>query len=106
MVDTGSHPIRRFAAIVRACDLIVTGDTTALHMAIAVKTPVVAYFASTCAQEIEMYGRGHKIVSGISCAPCYKKICPIDEQCMKDMSVRQILNETKEWLSAHAARVP
>ena len=105
-VNTGSHPIRVFAAFVKMCDLVVTGDTTAMHVAIAVKTPVVAYFASTCAQEIEMYGRGRKIVSGISCAPCYKKICPIDEQCMKDMGIAQIFREAKHLLGQdHAASI-
>ena len=99
VVNTGSHSIQRFAAIVRACDVVVSGDTTAMHIAIAVKVPVVAYFASTCAQEIEMYGRGRKIVSEISCAPCYKKICPIDEQCMKDMSVDRIFEETRALLA-------
>ena len=105
VVNTGSHPIRRFAALVKTCDLVVTGDTTALHIAVAVKTRVLVYFASTCAQEIELYGRGRKIASDISCAPCYKKICPIDEQCMKDMSIEQIFNEAKILLGEHATRL-
>ena len=80
----------------------VTGDTTAMHIAIAVKTPVLAYFASTCAQEIELYGRGKKVVSGIACTPCYKKICPIDEQCMKDMKDEPLFREAKSLLARHA----
>ena len=102
---TGSHSIKIFAAIVKTCDLVVTGDTTAMHIAIAVKTPVVAYFASTCAAEIELYGRGRKVVSSISCAPCYKKICPIDEQCMKDMRAEEIFNEAKILREQYAARI-
>jgi heptosyltransferase-2 len=98
VVNTGSHAIRAFAAIVRRCDLIVSGDTTAMHIAIAVKTPVVAYFASTCAAEIELYGRGKKIVSGIACAPCYLRTCPIDEQCMKDMSAETLFKAAQEVL--------
>lgn len=98
LVDTGSHPIRTFAGIVRQCDLVVTGDTTALHIAVAVRTPVLAYFASTCAQEIELYGRGRKIVSAIECAPCYKRVCPIDEQCMKDMDVEGMVRLADEML--------
>ena len=97
--NAGSHLIRRFAAIVRHCDLVVTGDTIAMHIAIAAKVPVVAFFASTCAAEIELYGRGKKIVSEISCAPCYKKICPIDEQCMKDMKVETLVEAAREVLA-------
>jgi heptosyltransferase-2 len=102
---TGSHSIKTFAALVKVCDLVVTGDTTAMHIAIAVQTPVVAYFASTCAGEIELYGRGRKVISGISCAPCYKKICPIDEQCMKEMAAENIFREIKTlWEERHATR--
>ena len=106
VVSTGSHPISVFAEIVKLCDMVLTGDTTAMHVAIAVKTPVLAYFASTCAQEIEMYGRGRKIVSEIECAPCYKKDCPIDEQCMKDMRVDRIFHEAEILLGRdHATSV-
>lgn len=98
VVDTGSHSIPVFAGIVKHCDLVITGDTTALHIAVAMKTPVLSYFASTCAPEIELYGRGRKIVSSIECAPCYKKICPIDEQCMKDMDVELFTRHADEML--------
>ncbi|MBI2095708.1 MAG: glycosyltransferase family 9 protein [Candidatus Omnitrophica bacterium] len=98
VVNTGSHPIRRFAGIVKECDAVLSGDTTAMHVAIAMKVPVVAYFASTCASEIELYGRGRKIVSSIACSPCYKKTCPIDERCMKDMSPGELFGAVREVL--------
>lgn len=95
VVNTGSHSIGKFAAIISACDVVISGDTIAMHVAIAMKVPVVAFFASTCAAEIELYGRGKKIVSPIICAPCYKRICPIDEQCMKDMTVDEIFDAAR-----------
>ncbi len=98
-VDAGSHSVKRFAAIVKHCDLIVSGDTTAMHIAIAMKTPVVAYFASTCAPEIELYGRGRKIVSTLDCAPCYKKICPINEKCMTELSAEELCAAAGEALA-------
>jgi len=99
VINTGSHPIKRFAAIVRECDVVISGDTIAMHVAIAMKVPVVAFFASTCAAEIELYGRGKKVVSEISCAPCYLKDCPIDEQCMKDMKPDRLFEMAKEVLN-------
>ncbi len=98
VIHTGAHDIKRFGALVKECDLVISGDTTAMHIAIAVKTPVLAYFASTCAAEIELYNRGKKIISEISCAPCYKKICPIDEQCMKDLSAESLAEAASELL--------
>lgn len=104
VVQTGSHSIQRFAALVRACRVVLSGDTTAMHIAIAVKTPVIAYFASTCAPEIELYGRGKKIVSGIDCAPCYKKICPINEKCMTDFEAEPLYQAALEYLKSEAVR--
>lgn len=105
--NTGAHAIHRFAAIVAECDAIVSGDTTALHVAVAVQTPVVVYFGSTCPVEIELYGRGRKIVSALPCAPCYKRVCPISEteKCMKDISAERIFEELKGVLS-DARRFP
>lgn len=104
IVNTGSHPIRTFAGIVRECAAVLSGDTTAMHIAIAVKVPVAAYFASTCASEIELYGRGVKVVSGIECAPCYKSVCPIDEKCMTDLDPEVLFSALKEALSLKRAR--
>jgi heptosyltransferase-2 len=81
-VDGGAdHPLPVFAGIVAACDLVVTGDTLGMHLAIAAKVPVVVLFGSTCPQEIELYGRGEKVVTPISCHPCYRRTCDISPSC-------------------------
>ena len=87
------HTIKQFAAIMGHCDLVMTGDTLAMHIAIAMKKEVVVFFASTCAAEIELYGRGTKLVSELECAPCYLRLCPIDEKCMKIFPVDRILEQ-------------
>lgn len=97
-INTGHHPIFRFAAIVKLCDLVITGDTTAMHIAIATDRPCLVYFGSTCAAEIELYGRGAKIVSQESCAPCYKRECPYGEICMKKMDPEGLFVEAKKLL--------
>jgi heptosyltransferase-2 len=68
-VDAGNHnPLLEFAALVELCDVLVTSDSLALHVAVARRVPVVAFFAPTSAAEIELYGRGEKVVSA---APDY-----------------------------------
>lgn len=52
-----------FAARVELCDVLVTSDSLALHVAIARDVRHVAFFAPTSAAEIETYGLGEKIVS-------------------------------------------
>lgn len=64
LVDAGTdHSISRFAALVDRCDALVTSDSLGMHIAIARRVAVVAFFAPTSAAEIELYGRGQKVVS-------------------------------------------
>ncbi len=64
VVDAGAdHGLLEFAAIVALSDVLVTSDSLALHVAVALGTRVVAFFAPTSAAEIELYGLGDKIVS-------------------------------------------
>jgi len=94
LVDTGTeNPIREFAGIVGCCDLIVTGDTLAMHIAIALKVPVLVILGSTCHQEIELYGRGSKIVSDFDCSPCYRGVCPKEANCMEAIPADRVFAE-------------
>ena len=62
--DSGcENPLLEFAALVALCDLLVTSDSLALHMAIAQDVRAVAFFAPTSAAEIELYGHGEKVAS-------------------------------------------
>ena len=62
--DGGSHnSLLQFAALVSHCDLVVASDSLAMHLAIARRVPVVAFFAPTSAAEIELFGRGEKVLS-------------------------------------------
>jgi len=81
--DAGRHPLREFAGVVARCDLVVTGDTLGMHLAIAARVPVVVLFGSTCPQEIELYGRGEKVVTDIECHPCYLRACDIHPSCQE-----------------------
>lgn len=64
VVDGGAdNQLGEFAALIDRLDVLVTSDSLAMHMAIARRRPVVAFFAPTSAAEIELYGLGEKVVS-------------------------------------------
>ena len=91
LIDTGhDNPLRKFAGIVGNCDLMVTGDTLAMHIAIGLKVPVVVILGPTCHQEIELYGRGIKIVTDFECSPCYLSKCPKQVTCMDATTVDEV----------------
>ncbi len=61
-VDLGTdNPLRHFAAMLGELDLVVAGDTMALHAALATGTKVVALFGPTPHQEVDLGGHGEKI---------------------------------------------
>ncbi len=99
LIDPGATPsLHRFAALVSRCRLVVTGDTLAMHMALATGLPVVVIFGSTCAQEIEVYGRGRKIVPTVDCHPCYKKTCDLEKTCVDSISTETVFQGIKDLL--------
>jgi len=72
--DPGTdNDLATFGALVAGLDLLVTSDSLALHLAIATQRPVVAFFAPTSAAEIELYGRGEKVVSTAADACSYRR---------------------------------
>lgn len=76
---------------VAACDLVLTGDSLGMHMAIAAEKYVIAWFGPTCAQEIELYGRGVKLRTKAACAPCWKRTCEQNKMCYDQVSLTDIM---------------
>lgn len=73
VVDAGTgNSLPQFGGIVDGLDLLLTSDSLAMHVAIARRVPVVAFFAPTSAAEIELYGRGEKVASTAPDACTYR----------------------------------
>lgn len=99
VIDTGCHnTLTQFAALVNLCHIVVTGDTTALHLGIALKKCIVAIFGPTCAQEIELYGRGEIVKTSLSCAPCYRRICDISPNCMEVINPEEVMQRINKFI--------
>ena len=73
VVDAGTgNSLLEFAALVSLCDLLVVSDSLALHVALALGVPVVAFFAPTSAAEVHLFGLGEKVVSTAPDACSYR----------------------------------
>ena len=103
VVDTGcDHDELTFAAVVQRCNVMVTGDTMAMHAAIACDVPVVVLFGPTCEQEIDLFGRGSKVRTSLGCSPCYRHTCDESPNCMDDIAIERVLDEIRRWAAAPA----
>lgn len=83
LIDAGcDNPVRHFASLVGACNLVITGDTLAMHLSLALNRRTIVLFGPTSAAEIEMYGLGEKVVPRMDCLSCYKPKCDFVPNCM------------------------
>lgn len=90
--------LRRGACFMDLCDIVITGDSFGMHMAIGLKKYVIAWFGLSCAAEIELYGRGEKLTpDGLWCSPCWKKVCPYNLECIQMIDLDKILRLTKDY---------
>lgn len=98
VIDTGhDNSLREFGALVSLCDVLVTGDTMALHLATALSKRVVALFGPTSAEEIELYGRGVKLQpKEMTCLCCYLSDCEVKPACMEQISPTTVFEAVAE----------
>ncbi|MHB8580202.1 MAG: glycosyltransferase family 9 protein [Ignavibacteriaceae bacterium] len=90
--------LRRGACFMDICDVVITGDSFGMHMAIGLKKYVIAWFGLSCAAEIELYGRGEKLIPvELECSPCWKKVCPYNLECIQMIDLGKIIQLTKEY---------
>jgi heptosyltransferase-2 len=69
-----------------------------MHIAIALRKFVIAWFGVSCWTEIDLYDRGVKIFQkDLFCSPCWKKQCPYNLECIKLVDLDKILSEIDKF---------
>jgi|WetSurMetagenome_2_1015567.scaffolds.fasta_scaffold19520_4 ADP-heptose:LPS heptosyltransferase len=99
VIDTGcDNSLLEFTAIVDMCDLIITADTLALHIATSLGKKIVSLFGPTSSSEIELYGRGIKLSSPDGCKCYYRKYCSEDVSCMEKITSIKVIEAFESLL--------
>jgi ADP-heptose:LPS heptosyltransferase len=100
VIDAGcDNAIRHFASIVGECHLVVTGDTLAMHLSLALGRRTIVLFGPTSAVEIDLYGLGEKVVPLMECLSCYKPTCDFVPNCMDLISPAMVEAAVERQLS-------
>lgn len=72
----GKTTIKELAAVSAASSLFIGVDSAPMHIAAAVKTPVIALFGPTDKNSWAPYGKGHVVIEKpFPCKPCKKGSC-------------------------------
>jgi len=98
----GKTTLKQLGALFAKAELIISADSGPLHIAIALSKPVVALFGPTSKEITGPLNQEDTILlqKEIDCViPCYRQDC-LDNRCMKQISVEDVINsiEEKKWL--------
>jgi ADP-heptose:LPS heptosyltransferase len=98
--------LRRGICYENLCDVVITGDTFGMHLAIALKKYVIVWFGVSCWSEVELYGRGVKLIpEGLECSPCWKHECPYNLECIQMIDLDRIYQETVKFMESKRKEV-
>jgi lipopolysaccharide heptosyltransferase II len=101
---TGATSLRQLVALCSRARLFVGCDTGPMHVAAAVKTPVVALFGPADPGRTGPWGAGHRVLRvPPPCAPCNRRTCDQPRHaCMEDLGVELVLAAVGAELSVPA----
>ncbi|MGE5435632.1 MAG: glycosyltransferase family 9 protein [Syntrophothermus sp.] len=97
LIDTGSdNSIREFFALMSLPDIVITGDTLALHVSAALNKKTICLFGPTSSNEIEDYGLIEKVYPDMECLVCYLNECAKSPNCMDLISSKMVLDKVNK----------
>ena len=100
----GKTSLAEFMKVIPGCDLYISNDTGAMHVAAALGVPTLAIFGPTDEQATRPLGpRVQLVVGQAECRPCLLRHCPIDHRCMNSVSVEQVFDAARALLGASKA---
>jgi ADP-heptose:LPS heptosyltransferase len=99
VIDTGCfNPPRQFATLLNLCDVVVTGDSLALHIGLALHKRMVVLLGPTSETEIDLYGLGKKITAEMDCLCCYRQVCDQSPNCMESIPMETVYRSVEEQI--------
>ncbi|MGA1842134.1 MAG: glycosyltransferase family 9 protein [bacterium] len=97
----GKLSIRKTAAILSQCDLLVSGDTGPLHIATSVGTKVIGLFGAADPARTGPIGYGNIVIQpNLPCVPCRKRRCKNTKRlCMEVIKPEEVASKIFEIFS-------
>ncbi|MEI7998336.1 MAG: glycosyltransferase family 9 protein, partial [Candidatus Omnitrophota bacterium] len=96
----GKTNILQLAALIHRCRVYITPDSAPLHVAAAMKVPIVAFFGPTDhRRHMPPIEKGIVLHQDLKCAPCYSGVCKIKTHlCMKQISPEHVAHKVMELM--------
>ncbi|SRR6266487_3205882 len=100
----GAFSFAQFCALIQRADLVITNNTGPMHIAAALKTPVIALFALTNPPEQwKPWGVAHRLLyHDVPCRLCYSRVCPYQHECLSLVSPQMVVDAARAFLVSTA----
>lgn len=96
----GETTLAQFIDLASRCEVLLTNDSGAMHIASALGVPTVAVFGATDDAATGPTGSKARVVrQPVECSPCLRRQCPIDHRCMTAVTADRVVKEALELLS-------
>ena len=99
---TGATTLPEMIEWIRLCDVLVTNDTGPMHVAAALRKPVIALLGPTNPRRTGPYGQLQRVTQlALPCVPCMKPVCRFEKplECMRAIAPETIFQRVREILS-------
>lgn len=100
----GEIPLGYLPALLSTASAMVTNDSGPMHIASALRIPVVAMFGPTSAIRTGPYGDGQSVLTGqVPCSPCFSRVCRhVPElECLHLITPNHVVDAIRSQLTAH-----
>jgi heptosyltransferase-2 len=96
----GKTTVAEALALISMCALFLSNDSGLMHVAAALNIPQVALFGSTDPQKTAPLNDRAVVIhpEQVSCTPCFKRSCPEDLECMKEITVDEVYAAAEKLL--------
>lgn len=102
---SGKTTIKQLACLIQKFKLLITNDSGPMHMAVAMGTPVIAFFGPETPLIYGPLGEKHTVFyKHLPCSPCLnvynaKKIsCKDDARCIVSITVDEVMDKVKRYI--------
>jgi len=104
----GLTSLSETAAVIQKSSLLLSGDSGVLHIAVGLGVPTVSLFGPGKVKKWAPQGERHIVINKeLPCSPCTTfgttPPCPINAQCMRDITVDEVANAVTMLLTSVGA---
>ena len=95
----GQTSLRLLAGLIHQASLFISNDSGPMHLANALKTPVVALFGPSDPQQTRPFQQPSAVIKKeVPCWPCSYRECPFDHRCMMNIEPEEVYLAGKKFL--------